>query len=63
MSYAVNDRPVDTLTPENSVLLLIDHQVGLAKWIRDQSPVEFKNAVLGLAGRTKTLGLPTIQSR
>ena len=48
------------LTPENSVVLLIDHQVGLANWIRDQSPAEFKNAVLGLAGTAKTLGIPTI---
>lgn len=41
-------------------MVLIDHQVGLADWIRDQSPVEFKNAVLGLAGTAKTLGIPTI---
>jgi nicotinamidase-related amidase len=60
MSYAVNEGPADVLSPENSVLLLIDHQVGLANWIRDQSPVEFKNAVLGLAGTAKTLGIPTI---
>lgn len=60
MSHAVNEGPADVLTPQNSVLLLIDHQVGLAEWIRDQSPVEFKNAVLGLAGTAKTLGIPTI---
>jgi len=52
--------PADVLTPENSVLLLIDHQVGLAEWVRDQSPVDFKNAVLGLARTAKTLGIPTI---
>jgi len=60
MNYPVNQGPVDTLTPENSVVLLVDHQLGLANWIRDQSPVEFKNAVLGLAGTAKTLGIPTI---
>jgi nicotinamidase-related amidase len=60
MPYAVNEGPVDTLTPHNSVVLLVDHQVGLANWIRDQSPVEFKNAVLGLAETAKTLGIPTI---
>jgi nicotinamidase-related amidase len=43
-----------------SVLLLIDDQVGLAEWVRDQSPVEFKNAVMGLARTAKTLGIPTI---
>ena len=60
MPYEVNEGPVEVLTPGNCVVLLIDHQVGLADWIRDQSPVEFKNAVLGLAGTAKTLGIPTI---
>lgn len=60
MPYAVNEGPADTITPENSVVLLIDQQVGLASWIRDQSPVDFKNAVLGLAETAKTLGIPTI---
>jgi len=60
MSYTVNEGPAETLTPDNSVLLLIDHQSGLAEWVRDQSPVEFKNAVLGLAKTAKTLGIPTV---
>ena len=60
MPYAVNEGPVATLTPENSVVLLVDHQLGLANWVRDQSPVEFKNAVLGLAETAKALGIPTI---
>jgi len=60
MSYVVNQGPVETLTPENAVLLLIDHQVGLAEWVRDQSPVEFKNAVMGLARTAKTLRIPTL---
>jgi nicotinamidase-related amidase len=60
MSYTVNDGPAETVTPENAVVLLIDHQLGLANWIRDQSPAEFQNAVLGLAGTAKTLGIPTI---
>ncbi|MBV8955683.1 MAG: isochorismatase family protein [Solirubrobacterales bacterium] len=60
MPYPVNEGPAETLTPENSVVLFIDHQLGLANWIRDQSPLEFKNAVLGLAGTAKTLGIPTI---
>jgi nicotinamidase-related amidase len=60
MAFRVNEGPVEVLTPENCVVLLIDHQVGLANWIRDQSAAEFKNAVLGLAGTAKTLGIPTI---
>lgn len=60
MSYEVNQGPAETLTPDNAVLLMVDHQVGLANWVRDQSPAEFKNAVLGLAGSAKVLGVPTI---
>ena len=60
MSHAVNEGPAETFSPDNSVLLLVDHQVGLANWIRDQSPAEFKNAVLGLASSAKVLGVPTI---
>ena len=60
MSYQVNEGPAETVAPENSVLLMIDHQVGLAEWVRDQSAVEFKNAILGLAKTAKELGIPTI---
>ncbi len=60
MSLTVNQGPVSTPTPDNAVLLLIDHQLGLAEWVRDQSPVEFKNAVMGLARTAKTLGIPVI---
>jgi hypothetical protein len=60
MALAVNQGPVSTPTPENAVVLLIDHQRGLAEWVRDQSPVEFKTAVMGLARTPKTLGIPVI---
>lgn len=60
MAYKDNEGPTDVLTPENSVLLLIDHQVGLMNIIRDISPEEVKGSVLGLAGSAKTLGIPTI---
>ena len=62
MAYAVNEGPTETLAPDNSVVLLIDHQVGLALWVRDQSPEQFKSNVLGLAKAAKTLGVPTIVS-
>ncbi len=60
MSYVVNEGPAETLTPENAVLLMVDHQVGLANWVRDQSAVDFKSAVVGLAKAARTLGIPTI---
>jgi hypothetical protein len=33
--YQENVGPVDSLTPRNAALLLIDHQVGLMQCIRD----------------------------
>lgn len=60
MAYKENEGPTGVLTPENSVLLLIDHQVGLMNIIRDLAPEEVKGAALGLARSAKTLGIPTI---
>ncbi|MGP4086263.1 isochorismatase family protein [Streptomyces sp. KR55] len=60
MSYTPNNGPYDTLSPENAVLLLIDHQIGLMQLIDDMPPETAKNNVLGLARAAKTLGLPVI---
>lgn len=59
-SYRENHGPVETLTPENSVLLLIDHQVGLMQIIDDMPPEQAKNNVLGLARTATTLGIPVL---
>jgi hypothetical protein len=53
--YQENVGPRDALTPENSALLLIDHQVGLMQLVRDMMPEEFKNNVVGLAKTAKKL--------
>ncbi len=58
--YEENVGPRDTLTPENAALLLIDHQVGLMQLVRDMTPEEFKNNVVGLAKTAKIFGLPVI---
>lgn len=55
-----NVGPAPTLTPENSVLVLIDHQVGLSQLVRDQTPDEFRNNVLGLARSAKAMGIPVV---
>ncbi len=47
--YKENEGPYKALTPGNAALLLIDHQVGLLQLVRDASPEEFRNNVLGLA--------------
>ena len=48
------------ITPENAALLLIDHQVGLMQLVRDMTPEEFKNNVVGLAKTAKIFDLPVI---
>jgi nicotinamidase-related amidase len=58
--YQENVGPRDALTPENSALLLIDHQVGLMQLVRDMMPEEFKNNVVGLAKTAKNFNIPVI---
>lgn len=59
-TYTENSGPYDVLTPENSVVLLIDHQVGLLNIVRDMSAEEMKSNVLGLARTAKTLEIPVL---
>jgi nicotinamidase-related amidase len=59
-SYIANAGPADTLTPDNAVVLLIDHQVGLMQLIDDMAPEQVKNNVLGLARAAKTLEIPVV---
>lgn len=58
--YKENAGPAEVLTPQNAALLLIDHQVGLMQLVRDMTPEEYKNNVLGLAKTAKHFGLPVI---
>ena len=48
-------------TPGNSVMLLIDHQIGLMAGVRDfGSLAEYKSNVVGLARVAKALNIPTL---
>lgn len=47
--FQENVGPVDSLTADNAAVLLIDHQVGHMRLVRDMSPEEFKNNIVGLA--------------
>src|SRR5574341_448991 len=58
--YSENTGPYESLTPDNSALLLIDHQVGLMQLVRDMSPEEFRNNVVGLAKTAKLFEMPVI---
>lgn len=51
----------EPLTPDNAVLLLIDHQVGTMNFgISDISALELKNQTLLLAESARAFGLPVI---
>lgn len=49
-------------TPENSILLLIDHQIGLIESTRAQQTSELRDNILGLALTAKALGIPVLIS-
>src|SRR5688500_1772617 len=58
--YLMNSFKYERLSPENSVLLLIDHQAGLLPLVNDWSQSELKNNVLALAKIAKIFNLPVI---
>lgn len=51
----------DKPTPQNSIVLLIDHQIGLMAGVRDFSSLaEYKSNVVGLARVARALKIPTL---
>jgi isochorismate hydrolase len=51
----------DKPTPQNSVLLLVDHQIGLMAGVRDlPSLATYKANVIGLAKMARALDIPTL---
>ncbi|MCL1125442.1 isochorismatase family protein [Shewanella surugensis] len=50
----------ETLTSDNAVLTMIDHQVGLLVSCRDQDPHLMTENIKGLCSLARTVGLPTI---
>ncbi|MFT3742542.1 MAG: isochorismate family cysteine hydrolase YcaC [Gammaproteobacteria bacterium] len=48
------------LSPDNTTLLMVDHQTGLMQMVRDYPTDEFKNNVLALADTALLFNLPTI---
>lgn len=53
----------DKPTPQNSVMLFIDHQIGLMVGVRDfPSLATYKANVVALARMAKALGIPTLIS-
>ena len=56
----INKYFAERLTPENSALLLIDHQTGLALGVKTMNPETFRNNVIAIAKVGKLFDLPTI---
>ena len=55
--------PYEKPTPENAIMLFIDHQIGLMAGIRDfPSLAEYKSNVVGLARIAKALKIPVLIS-
>ncbi|KAJ7583613.1 Isochorismatase-like protein [Mycena floridula] len=50
----------ERIDKKNSVLLVVDHQIGLFQVVRDYEPDQYKNNILAHAALGKTFGLPTI---
>lgn len=57
---STNSKFLETLSPENAALLIIDHQTGLAQCVRDMSPETYKNNAIAFAKLGKIFNLPTI---
>lgn len=55
--------PYDKPTPDNAIMLFIDHQIGLMAGVRDfNSLAEYRNNVIGLARTAKALKMPVLIS-
>lgn len=48
------------LTPDNAVLAMIDHQVGLLASVRDIEPETLRKNINGLTNMAKTANIPTV---
>ncbi len=59
---SLDNKSDSRLTPDNSALVLVDHQTGLCSGVANHSQPEFLNSVLALAHIGKIFGIPTIIS-
>jgi len=53
-------RLTDWLSPDNSAVVLVDHQTGISNGIADMSQTEFQNNVVALAKITRMFELPVL---
>jgi len=50
----------ETITPENSALIIVDHQIGLYTGVRDIPVMELKHNIVGLVKASKVFKIPII---
>ena len=56
----MNNAKLEVLTPENSQLIIIDHQPQMAFGVQSIDRQTLKNNVVGLAKAAKAFGIPTV---
>lgn len=50
----------ERLTPDDCVVVLVDHQTGLMNLVHDERPTDFKNVVVGLAKTARLFRVPVV---
>ncbi|ACJ30026.1 Hydrolase, isochorismatase family [Shewanella piezotolerans WP3] len=55
-----NHKFTETLTADNAVLAMIDHQTGLMVGLGDEHPTVIKNNILALSNTAKAAGIPSV---
>jgi nicotinamidase-related amidase len=58
--HAMNNPKLEVLTPQNSQLIIIDHQPQMAFGVQSIDRQTLKNNVVGLAKAAKAFGIPTV---
>jgi nicotinamidase-related amidase len=56
----MNNPKLEVLTPQNSQLIIIDHQPQMAFGVQSIDRQTLKNNVVGLAKAAKAFGIPTV---
>ena len=59
-SQSGRSRAYERLTPESTVLLLVDHQSGLLSGVRDLAPDEVRHNVVAFARAARVLRVPVV---
>lgn len=56
----MKDQTFSRIDKDNSMLLVIDHQIGLFQLVRDYAPDQFRNNIIAHAAIAKLFNLPVV---